>query len=24
MALIQCKECGQMISDKAQACPKCG
>lgn len=24
MALIKCKECGSMISDKAQACPKCG
>lgn len=24
MALIQCKECGQMISDKAKSCPKCG
>lgn len=24
MALIECKECGQMISDKAAACPKCG
>lgn len=24
MALIECKECGQMISDKAVACPKCG
>lgn len=24
MALIQCPECGQDISDKAQACPKCG
>jgi rhomboid protease GluP len=24
MALINCYECGQMISDKAQNCPKCG
>ncbi len=24
MALIECKECGQMISDKATVCPKCG
>lgn len=24
MALIQCDECGQMISDKAVACPHCG
>lgn len=24
MALIKCKECGQMISDKASACPHCG
>lgn len=24
MALIQCPECGQQISDKAPACPKCG
>ena len=24
MALIQCKECGHMISDKATTCPKCG
>ncbi len=24
MALIKCKECGNMISDKAKACPKCG
>lgn len=24
MALIQCRECGQMISDKAKSCPKCG
>ena len=24
MALIQCKGCGHMISDKAQKCPKCG
>lgn len=24
MALIKCKKCGQMISDKAKACPKCG
>ena len=24
MALIKCKECGAMISDKARACPKCG
>lgn len=22
--LIECKECGQMISDQATACPKCG
>lgn len=22
--LVECKECGQMISDKAKACPKCG
>ena len=24
MALIQCPECGQTISDKAGMCPKCG
>jgi flagellar biosynthesis protein FliP len=24
MALRQCTECGQMISDKAASCPKCG
>ena len=24
MALIKCYECGQMISDKASVCPKCG
>ena len=24
MALIKCTECGQMISDKATRCPKCG
>ncbi len=24
MALIKCKECGQMISDRATRCPKCG
>lgn len=24
MALIQCKECGAMISDQAKSCPKCG
>lgn len=24
MALIRCTECGQMISDKASRCPKCG
>lgn len=24
MALIQCKECGNEISDKAQTCPRCG
>lgn len=24
MALIQCKECGKTISDKAAACPHCG
>ena len=24
MALIKCSECGHMISDKAQRCPKCG
>ncbi len=24
MALIKCDECGQMISDKAEFCPKCG
>jgi len=24
MALIDCKECGMKISDRALACPKCG
>src|SRR5215468_7202651 len=24
MALISCTECGQQISDKAPACPRCG
>ena len=24
MALINCKECGQAVSDKATVCPKCG
>lgn len=24
MALIKCKKCGNFISDKAKACPKCG
>ena len=24
MALIQCKECGAMVSDQAENCPKCG
>lgn len=24
MALIKCKECGHMISDRARKCPKCG
>ena len=24
MALIKCSECGQMVSDKASACPHCG
>ena len=24
MALIKCEECGQMVSDKAAACPHCG
>ena len=24
MALVKCKGCGQMISDKASKCPKCG
>lgn len=24
MALIRCSECGQMVSDKAATCPKCG
>ncbi|MBR2147270.1 MAG: zinc ribbon domain-containing protein [Muribaculaceae bacterium] len=24
MALIKCSECGQMVSDKASVCPKCG
>lgn len=24
MALIACKECGEMVSDQALSCPKCG
>ena len=24
MALVNCPECGNEISDKAQSCPKCG
>jgi hypothetical protein len=24
MALIDCHECGQQISDQARACPNCG
>ena len=24
MALIECKECGKKVSDKAQSCPNCG
>ena len=24
MALIECSNCGHMISDKATKCPKCG
>ncbi|MFQ9295063.1 MAG: double zinc ribbon domain-containing protein [Bacteroides fragilis] len=24
MALIKCSECGNMVSDKAISCPKCG
>ena len=24
MAMIQCEECGQWISDRAKACPNCG
>lgn len=24
MALVKCRECGQMISDKAESCPNCG
>jgi hypothetical protein len=24
MALIQCEECSEEISDKAETCPKCG
>ena len=24
MALIKCKECGHLVSDKAKRCPKCG
>lgn len=24
MALIRCRKCGHMVSDKAKACPKCG
>ena len=24
MALIKCEECGHMMSDAAQRCPKCG
>lgn len=24
MALIKCSKCGNMVSDKASSCPKCG
>lgn len=24
MSLVQCKDCGAMVSDQASACPKCG
>jgi len=24
MALVECKECGEMISSKARTCPRCG
>ena len=24
MALIECSECGHMVSDKAIVCPECG
>ncbi len=24
MALVHCRECGEMISDSAPTCPKCG
>lgn len=24
MALIECQDCGAQVSDRAQACPKCG
>lgn len=24
MAMIQCRECGDSVSDSARACPKCG
>ncbi len=24
MALINCRECGKSISDKAETCPECG
>lgn len=24
MALIECKECGKQMSDKAECCPNCG
>jgi len=24
MALIECKECGNQVSDKAKSCPNCG
>ena len=24
MAIKQCKECGNQVSDKAQSCPSCG
>lgn len=24
MALIECPECGQNVSDRADACPNCG